>query len=122
MGFLWEWRTFAQDLGAAGDRLAQLPVELETETDGTYLVAQDVQHAVKARGGLMDVKHLERTDDAGLQLWRPVMKTPLPVAADDVAAVLTALHVPVLPLVPGTYDLAAIVVAGAGAVTAVDMR
>lgn len=122
MGNRWEWRTFAADLGPAGDRLAALPIEQETVSDETYFVSHDTRHAVKARDGLMDVKHLDRTDDHGLQLWRPVMKAPLPVAADDVAAVLAALRVPVPPLPPGTYDLPAIVAAGAGAITAVDMR
>lgn len=123
MGFRWEWRTFGQDLGAAADRLAALPVELETDSDETYLVARDVRHAVKARDGLMDVKHLDRVGDDGLQLWRPVMKAPLPVGAEDAAVVLTALDVPVPTLDAGTsYDLDALVAAGGGAVTAVDMH
>lgn len=123
MGFRWEWRTFGPDLGTAAERLAALPAELETDSDETYLVSNDVRHAVKVRGGLMDVKHLERVGGDGLQLWRPVMKAPLPVSADDAAAVLDALRVPVPELDPGArYDLAAIVAAGGGAVTAVAMR
>lgn len=122
MKWRWEWRTFGQDLGAAAEQLATLPVELETEGDETYLVSSDVRHAVKARDGLMDVKHLERTGDDGLQLWRPVMKTPLPIADGDVVAVLNALHVNVPPLLPGRYDLAAIVTVAHGDVTAVPMR
>jgi exopolyphosphatase/guanosine-5'-triphosphate,3'-diphosphate pyrophosphatase len=122
MGFRWEWRTFGQDLGVAAERLVALPVELETDSDETYLVSNDVRHAVKARGGLMDVKHLDRVED-GLQLWRPVMKAPLPIGAADAAAVLEALHVPAPPLPAGaTYDLPALVAAGAGAITAVDMH
>jgi exopolyphosphatase/guanosine-5'-triphosphate,3'-diphosphate pyrophosphatase len=123
MGFRWEWRTFGRDLGAAADRLAALPVELETDSDETYLVAQDVRHAVKARDGLMDVKHLDRVDDDGLQLWRPVMKALLPIRARDAAAVLDVLGVPAPALDPDARcDLAALVAAGGGAVTAVAMH
>jgi exopolyphosphatase/guanosine-5'-triphosphate,3'-diphosphate pyrophosphatase len=39
----------------------------------------------------MDVKHLERVDGDGLELWRPVLKSPLPVPPGDAEAVLDAL-------------------------------
>jgi hypothetical protein len=95
MGLRWEWRTFGEPLGAAGERLGSMPPEKVTESDETYLLAPASLDAVKARADLMDVKHLEAVDDDGLELWEPVMKAPLPVSAADAAIVLAALGVPV---------------------------
>src|SRR4051812_35612261 len=117
MGLRWEWRTFGDDgLGEAERRLASLRVDLVTQSDETYLLAPASLDAVKVRDGLMDVKHLEQVDDDGLQLWAPVMKTPLPVPAGDARAVLAALDVPVPALENGAYELADIVAAGAGVI------
>ena len=41
----------------------------------------------------MDVKHLERVSDEGLQQWRPVLKAAFPLSAADVGTVLGALRV-----------------------------
>jgi exopolyphosphatase / guanosine-5'-triphosphate,3'-diphosphate pyrophosphatase len=111
MGLRWEWRTFGEELGGAGERLGSMPPEKVTESDETYLLAPASLDAVKARAELMDVKHLEAVDDDGLELWAPVMKAPLPVSAADAAIVLAALGVPVPALGAGPYDLAGIAAA-----------
>jgi exopolyphosphatase / guanosine-5'-triphosphate,3'-diphosphate pyrophosphatase len=116
MGLRWEWRTFGEDLGAAAERLGSKSPEKVTESDETYLLAPTSLDAVKARAGLMDVKHLEAVDDDGLELWEPVMKAPLPVSAADAAIVLAALGVPVPALGSGSYDIAAIAAASPGVV------
>ena len=68
----------------------------------------------------MDVKHLEQVNDDGLELWRPVMKSPLPISAADARAVLAALSLGA-PLEPRQYDIADL--AGAGtAVTLVPVH
>ena len=41
----------------------------------------------------MDVKHLVRVNDDGLEQWVPVMKAGFPLSAADVGAVLVALRV-----------------------------
>jgi len=41
----------------------------------------------------MDVKRLEAVDGNGVEQWRPVLKSPFPLAAADVALVLDALGV-----------------------------
>lgn len=46
----------------------------------------------------MDVKRLERVGDDGLELWRPVMKSPLPISAADAVAVFAALRVEATPV------------------------
>ncbi len=116
MGLRWEWRTFGDVLGAAGERVGSSPAEGVTESDETYLLSAVGRDAVKARAGLLDVKHLEAVDDDGLELWAPVMKEPLPVSAADAATVLAALGVPVPALGAGGYDLAAIAAASPGVV------
>jgi exopolyphosphatase / guanosine-5'-triphosphate,3'-diphosphate pyrophosphatase len=107
----WEWRTFGGDLGEAERTLRELPVERTQESDETYLLGADGCDAVKSRDGLMDVKHLEQVDDDGLELWRPVMKSPLPVGAEDARSVFGALGVAAPPLDAGEYDLDAIAAA-----------
>jgi exopolyphosphatase/guanosine-5'-triphosphate,3'-diphosphate pyrophosphatase len=116
MGLRWEWRTFGGDLGQAEERLGSAQAESVTETDETYLLSAPGRDAVKARAGLMDIKHLEAVDDDGLELWEPVMKAPLPVSAADAAIVLAALGVPVPALGDGGYDLDAIAAASPGVV------
>ena len=102
----WEWRTFGEGLDAAEARLRALAPERLQESDETYLVSAKGHDAVKVRDGLMDIKHLEQVDGDGLELWRPVMKSPLPISAVDARAVLAALNVEAAPLELDAYDVA----------------
>jgi exopolyphosphatase / guanosine-5'-triphosphate,3'-diphosphate pyrophosphatase len=104
MNLRWEWRTFGDSFGAAESRLGSLHAESVVESDETYLISAECRDAVKVRAGLMDVKHLERVDDDGLELWKPVMKSALPISAADALAVLAALGVRA-PLADSSYDL-----------------
>jgi exopolyphosphatase/guanosine-5'-triphosphate,3'-diphosphate pyrophosphatase len=45
------------------------------------------------RGGLLDLKKLQRVDEDGLEQWEPVLKAGFPVAVADVEPVLAALAV-----------------------------
>ena len=110
----WEWRTFGDRLGEAETRLGALTPERERESDETYLLSGAVDHAVKARAGLMDIKHLEKVNRDGLELWRPVMKSPLPISPADARAVLAALGVDAPPLELETYEVAELVAAAPG--------
>ena len=110
----WEWRTFGDALGDAETRLRALTPERVRESDETYLLSGAVDHAVKAREGLMDVKHLEQVNRDGLELWRPVMKSALPISADDARAVLAALSMDAPPLDLERYGVADLVVAAQG--------
>ena len=42
----------------------------------------------------MDVKHLERVDDDGLEQWLPVLKAEFPLPARTVESVLASLRLP----------------------------
>jgi exopolyphosphatase/guanosine-5'-triphosphate,3'-diphosphate pyrophosphatase len=95
----WEWRTF-------GDRRFAGPVpERVQESDELYLLTAASDASVKVRDAQMDVKHLQRVGDDGLQQWMPVMKAPLPLSAADARFVLTTLAVPVPELGRDAYSL-----------------
>ena len=64
------------------------------ESDETYLLSMHGDASVKVRGGVLDVKVLQRVDGAGLQLWVPTMKAPFPLEAGAVAAAFAALGAP----------------------------
>src|SRR3954447_14116597 len=89
----WEWRIFGETFGAAEEHLAALTPERVEETDELYLVSLRSDASVKVRGGLMDVKHLVRVDDDGLEQWVPVMKAAFPLSAAHVGSVLETLGV-----------------------------
>ena len=101
----WEWRTFGERFGDADARFAGLTPGRVDESDEIYLLSLASDASVKIRDGLMDVKRLERRDDDGLELWKPVMKASYPLPAPDVAAVITALGVAVPPLARAEYTL-----------------
>jgi exopolyphosphatase/guanosine-5'-triphosphate,3'-diphosphate pyrophosphatase len=107
----WEWRTFGGELGLAERRLGA--PERITESDETYLLAPEAVAAVKLRDGLMDVKHREQVDANGLELWKPVMKAPLPIGADEAGFVLAALGIAVPRLEGDAYGLAELAAASA---------
>ena len=121
MALRWEWRTFGDAFGGAEERLGPIGPESVVESDETYLLAPEGNNAVKVRDGLMDVKHLEQVDADGLELWKPVMKAPLPISAADAGAVLAALRVSV-PLDRGAYDLADLARAAGGALRVVPVH
>jgi hypothetical protein len=69
----------------------------------------------------MDIKHLEQVNGDGLELWRPVMKSPLPISPAHARAVFAALGVDAPRLELASYDVADL--AGAGpAVTLVPVH
>lgn len=117
----WEWRTFGEEFGGAEERLGSTEPQQVVESDETYLLSAEGVDAVKLRDGLMDVKHLEQVDDDGLELWRPVTKSALPISAADARAVFAALRVSA-PLDGDTYDLADLTAAAGGAVRAVPVH
>jgi exopolyphosphatase / guanosine-5'-triphosphate,3'-diphosphate pyrophosphatase len=113
----WEWRTFGDRLEAAETRLRALGPEPARESDETYLLSPESRDAVKVRNGLMDIKHLEQVNRDGLELWRPVMKSQLPISTADARAVLATLNLEAPPLELDWYEIADL----AGAATAMTL-
>jgi exopolyphosphatase/guanosine-5'-triphosphate,3'-diphosphate pyrophosphatase len=92
----WEWRTF-EPFADAERRLAALAAAPAQVSDEVYVLAHASEASVKVRDGLLDVKHLERVDDDGLEQWRPVLKAAFPLARADVVGVLGRLGIGVDP-------------------------
>jgi exopolyphosphatase/guanosine-5'-triphosphate,3'-diphosphate pyrophosphatase len=101
----WEWRAFAEHFGAAEDRFAALPSETLEDSDEVYLLSLQSDASVKVRGGQMDVKHLERVNEHGLEQWRPVMKAAFPLPTAEVRSVLEVLGAAVPSFSRGAYTL-----------------
>jgi exopolyphosphatase/guanosine-5'-triphosphate,3'-diphosphate pyrophosphatase len=87
----WEWRTFGEKLGLTGDFASTREPESVEESDELYLLSEDSDASVKIRDGLMDVKLLEGVNTDGLEQWRPVLKQPFPLDAQEVSIALSAL-------------------------------
>ena len=101
----WEWRTFGDQFGAADEVLAALTPEREQSSDEVYVLSAHSDASVKVRDGLMDVKHLLRVNDDGLELWTPVLKAGFPLSRDDASAVLATLGVSGHELARTSYAL-----------------
>jgi len=100
----WEWRTFGDGFGAAEDAFGGPPERVQ-ESDEVYVLSTQDTDTVKVRDELMDVKHLERVNDDGLEQWIPVMKAGFPLPAGDVRSVLAALRVEAPELGRDEYSL-----------------
>jgi exopolyphosphatase / guanosine-5'-triphosphate,3'-diphosphate pyrophosphatase len=87
----WEWRTFGDRFASADDLLASRTSERVRTSEELYFLSLHSDASVKVRDELMDVKHLLRVDDEGLELWMPVLKAGFPLSRDDVSEVLTTL-------------------------------
>jgi len=91
----WEWRTFGERFETADGLLDTLTADLVQESDELYLLSARGDASIKVRDGVIDVKHRERVDADGLELWKPVMKSAIPISAADAVSVLNALEAPV---------------------------
>jgi exopolyphosphatase / guanosine-5'-triphosphate,3'-diphosphate pyrophosphatase len=101
----WEWRTFGEHFGDAEQTLASLAAGPVQESDELYLLGHGSEASVKVRDGLMDVKHLERIDEHGLEQWRPIMKASFPLSASEVVTVTDALGAAAAALQHKQYTL-----------------
>jgi exopolyphosphatase / guanosine-5'-triphosphate,3'-diphosphate pyrophosphatase len=101
----WEWRTFGEEFGPAESDLDARSPETVEESDELYLLPAGDGDNVKVRDGRLEVKHLERVNDDGLEQWAPVTEATFPLPASEVGSVLEALGVSVPRLARATYTL-----------------
>lgn len=90
----WEWRAFAVDFRLAEARLARLAPESQQESEEVYVLAGVTDRTVKIRDDILDVKSLERVDQAGLEQWRPALKEPFPLSPADVERLFAMMRLP----------------------------
>ena len=100
----WEWRTFG-DVTAAERRLATEQEDRVVESDETYLLSRSSDESVKIRDGVLDVKRLQRVNEQGAELWRPVLKAGFPLSHADVREAFDALAVATPSLERSSYTL-----------------
>ena len=86
----WEYRVFAEDLGAVEGNIREHEVTRVKESTEDYIVCRSSGNNVKVRDGLLDIKQLENTNEDTLEQWMPVMKVGFPCPADDVARIFSA--------------------------------
>ena len=86
----WEYRVFAEDLGAIEGKIREHEVTRVKESAEDYIVCRSSGNNVKVRDGLLDIKQLENTNEDTLEQWMPVMKVGFPCPADDVARIFSA--------------------------------
>jgi exopolyphosphatase/guanosine-5'-triphosphate,3'-diphosphate pyrophosphatase len=100
----WEWRTFGEDFGPAEAQFAALTPEKVQESDEIYVISTRGDASVKVRDALMDVKHLEKVNDDGLEQWIPVLKSEFPLDVGDAVTLLAELGVAGSPAETLTLD------------------
>ncbi len=100
----WEWRTFGEDFGPAEAQFAALTPENLQESDEIYVISTRGDASVKVRDALMDVKHLEKVNDDGLEQWIPVLKSEFPLDVGDAVTLLAELGVAGSPAETLTLD------------------
>ena len=86
----WEYRIFAEDLGAVEGAIRAHEVTRVKESAEDYIVCRSSGNNVKVRDGLLDIKQLEDTNEDTLEQWMPVMKVGFPCPADDVGRIFSA--------------------------------
>lgn len=97
----WEWRTFEysperwQDVLGGGQQMTA--GSLTTET---YLLVPGSGANVKVRNGLLEIKELLRTSEAGLQQWWPTLRASFPLTPADLTVVLATWSCPAAPAAP----------------------
>jgi exopolyphosphatase/guanosine-5'-triphosphate,3'-diphosphate pyrophosphatase len=87
----WEWRTFGDSFGHADDVFGSMTPDQIQESDEVYVLSTNGDASVKVRDELMDVKHLEATNDDGLEQWIPVLKEAFPLAGSEAATLFETL-------------------------------
>ena len=103
----WEWRTFARKIALRTD-LRDHPRTRRAESSELYLACSAARGNPKIRDGRIDVKILQQVDDHGLEQWKPVLKAPFPLSAEQLAEVYRALGLVAPPGEPGGCSLDAL--------------
>ncbi|NOZ08617.1 MAG: hypothetical protein GXO91_07040 [FCB group bacterium] len=79
----WEWRTFAAELGEAETAIRQHPCTRIKQSDELYLISKISGNNIKIRDGLLNIKLLLKTNEAGLEQWFPTLKAEFPLRQSD---------------------------------------
>ena len=86
----WEYRVFAEDLGAVETNIRAHDCTRELDSAEDYIICRTNGNNVKIRDGLLDIKQLENVNDDTLEQWMPVLKVGFPCPADEAAKIFSA--------------------------------
>jgi adenylate cyclase len=101
----WEWRCFAPSLASIA-QAASIPTDAAPhESDEIYLLASNEKLNANLRDGVLDIKRLRQTSNAGLQLWEPVFKARFPLSSSDLASAAAVWALSLGKLTRESYDL-----------------
>jgi len=102
----YEFRVWADGLGALHERMDRLAQANITDSQETYLISASTHKCnAKIRAALMDIKVLV-AEDQGLEQWRPILKAGFPLKSAIIATqVFSSLELPVPSLPQSAYDV-----------------
>lgn len=100
----WEWRTFGKRIDTAIDP-GTYPRTRHVESSEIYLVSSTSEANPKIRDAKLDIKSLQRTNENGLEQWKPAMKASFPITGDEVKDTFRALNLPAPVCDQDTYTL-----------------
>ncbi len=89
----WEWRTFTNDLGKAGENLRKHGEEKTRESSEIYILSEVSMDNTKVRDGLMDIKTLQQVNEDRLEQWLPIMKGKFPLPGAEIEKVFRCFRV-----------------------------
>ncbi|MBM4169112.1 MAG: hypothetical protein FJ215_08145 [Ignavibacteria bacterium] len=89
----WEWRTFANDLGAAEANIRKHPEGKTRESSEVYILSEVSMDNTKVRDNLMDIKTLQQVNEDRLELWLPIMKGTFPLPVSEIEKVFQCFKV-----------------------------
>ncbi|HEU4990056.1 MAG TPA: hypothetical protein VFT41_09765 [Gemmatimonadaceae bacterium] len=86
----WEWRTFERTFAMTPG----VEPTASAASEQTYILSLHSPHSVKIRDGQLTVKRLERVDERGIHLWRPVLQAAFPIGVDELGVACDAWGIP----------------------------
>jgi hypothetical protein len=99
----WEWRSFGNDFPRVQAMVEDLPHGHRRSSE-IYILSAASDANVKIRDGLLDVKRLLAID-GDLERWSPVLKSPFPIGADQIAEVARHWAIAAPPLARARYTV-----------------
>lgn len=90
----WEYRVFAEDLGAVEGAIRAHERMRVKESAEDYIVCRSSGNNVKIRDGVLDIKQLENINEDTLEQWMPVLKVGFACPAEEAAKIFSAFGLP----------------------------
>jgi len=90
----WEYRVFAEDLGAVEDNIRAPECTRVLDSAEDYVICRSSGNNVKIRDGVLDIKQLENINEDTLEQWMPVLKVGFACPAEEATKIFSAFGLP----------------------------